>query len=87
MRDLDVEQGRLYDLLDRGCGLLLDRTGRLTVGGWSDRVDHIADPAAALDAPCVLLRPDGHVAWIGDDQHDLNAHLVRWFGAPSTDLA
>ena len=67
--------------------MLLDRTGRLTVEGWSDRVDHVADPAAALDAPCVLLRPDGHVAWIGDDQHDLNAHLVRWFGDPSANLA
>ena len=87
MRDIDVEQGRLYDLLDRGRGVLLDRTGRLTVEGWSDRVDHVADPAAALDAPCVLLRPDGHVAWIGDDQHDLNAHLVRWFGDPSANLA
>lgn len=86
MRDIDVAQGHLYDLLDRGRGLLLDRTARLTVAGWSDRVDHLADPTAALDAPCVLLRPDGHVVWIGDDQHDLNAHLVRWFGDPSADL-
>ncbi|HEU5025764.1 MAG TPA: rifampin monooxygenase [Spirillospora sp.] len=83
LRDLDLKQGRLYDLLHRGRGLLLDRTGRLTAGGWSDRVDHLADPAAALDVPCVLLRPDGHVAWIGDDQQDLNVHLSRWFGAPA----
>ncbi|MEV4538921.1 rifampin monooxygenase [Asanoa sp. NPDC049518] len=81
--DLDVMQGRLYDLLHHGRGLLLDRTGRLAVGGWSDRVDHLADPTAALDAPCVLLRPDGHVAWIGDDQRDLNDHLSRWFGQPA----
>ncbi|GAB3084009.1 rifampin monooxygenase [Micromonospora schwarzwaldensis] len=80
--DLDVRQGRLYDLLHDGRGLLLDRTGRLTVGGWSDRVDHLGDPAAALDHPGVLLRPDGHVAWVGDDQRDLDAHLSRWFGAP-----
>lgn len=80
--DLDVEQGRLYDLLHRGRGLLLDRTGRLTAGGWSDRVDHLSDPTAALDAPAVLLRPDGHVAWIGDDQRDLGEHLARWFGTP-----
>lgn len=82
MRDIDVKQGRLYDLLHRGRGLLLDRTARLTAGGWSDRVDHLADATAALDAPCVLLRPDGHVAWIGDDQQDLDAHLARWFGTP-----
>ncbi|MFI7281820.1 rifampin monooxygenase [Micromonospora chersina] len=83
MPDLDLKQGNLYGLLHRGRGLLLDRTERLTAGGWSDRVDHLADPTAALDAPCVLLRPDGHVAWVGDDQRDLDAHLSRWFGEPS----
>ncbi|GIJ61218.1 rifampin monooxygenase [Virgisporangium aurantiacum] len=86
LRDIDVTQGRLYDLLHRGRGLLLDRTGRLTVGGWSDRVDQLADPAAALDVPCVLLRPDGHVAWVGDDQRDLDGHLSRWFGRPAEGL-
>ncbi|MEV4760118.1 rifampin monooxygenase [Micromonospora sp. NPDC049559] len=83
LRDIDVRQGRLYGLLHRGRGLLLDRTERLTVGGWSDRVDHLADPTAVLDVPCVLLRPDGHVAWIGDDQQDLDDHLSRWFGRPA----
>ena len=81
--DIDVRHGRLYDLLHRGRGLLLDRTGRLTAGGWSDRVDHLGDPTAALDVPAVLLRPDGHVAWIGDDQQDLDEHLARWFGKPA----
>ncbi|MFC9469649.1 FAD-dependent monooxygenase [Streptomyces coelicoflavus] len=81
LRDVDLAQGGLYARLHRGRGLLLDRTGRLTAGGWSDRVDHLADPTAALDVPCVLLRPDGHVAWVGDDQRDLDAHLSRWFGA------
>ncbi|MDC2956540.1 rifampin monooxygenase [Streptomyces gilvifuscus] len=83
LRDIELKQGRLYDRLHRGRGLLLDRTERLTVGGWSDRVDHLADPTAALDLPCVLLRPDGHIAWIGDDQQDLDAHLHRWFGKPT----
>ncbi|HEV7648567.1 MAG TPA: FAD-dependent oxidoreductase, partial [Actinophytocola sp.] len=46
------------------------------------RVDYLADPTAVLDVPCVLLRPDGHVAWIGDDQQDLDDHLSRWFGKP-----
>ncbi|MET8082265.1 rifampin monooxygenase [Streptomyces sp. NPDC005303] len=82
LRDIDLEQGHLYGLLHRGRGLLLDRTERLTVGGWSDRVDQLADPTAALDVPCVLLRPDGHVAWIGDEQQDLDDHLSRWFGRP-----
>ncbi|MEU4803813.1 rifampin monooxygenase [Actinosynnema sp. NPDC023587] len=82
--DIAVEHGRLYDLLHGGRGLLLDRTGRLAVGGWSDRVDHLADPTADLDVPCVLLRPDGHVAWVGDDQRDLDHHLSRWFGEPAT---
>jgi 2-polyprenyl-6-methoxyphenol hydroxylase-like FAD-dependent oxidoreductase len=80
LRDLDLKRGRLYGLLHRGRGLLLDRTERLTAGGWSDRVDHLADPTAPLDVPCVLLRPDGHVAWIGDDQRELDGHLGRWFG-------
>ena len=83
LRDIDVAQGHLYDLLHRGHGLLLDRTARLTVGGWADRVDYLADPTAALDVPCVLLRPDGHVAWIGEDQQDLEDHLSRWFGKPA----
>lgn len=86
LRDIEVRQGRLYDLLHRGRSLLLDRTERLTVGGWSDRVDYLADPTAALAAPCVLLRPDGHVAWVGDDQQDLDDHLSRWLGKPVSSL-
>ena len=80
LRDIQVQGGQLYGLLHRGRGLLLDRTERLSVGGWSDRVDYLADSTAALDVPCVLLRPDGHVAWIGDDQQDLEDQLSRWFG-------
>lgn len=78
--DIAVGQGRLYDHLHGGRGLVLDRTGHLSVGGWSDRVDLITDPAAASDVPAVLLRPDGHVAWTGEDQQDLDEHLTRWFG-------
>jgi hypothetical protein len=78
--DIDVGPGRVYGLLQRGRGLLLDRTERLTVDGWSDRVDYLADSTAAIDVPGLLLRPDGYVAWIGDDQQDLDDHLCRWFG-------
>ncbi|WP_285106908.1 rifampin monooxygenase [Promicromonospora sp. MEB111] len=79
--DVGLRQGRLYELLRTGRGLLLDRTGRLTVDGWADRVDHVVDADAALDVPAVLLRPDGHVAWVGADQQDLLDQVRRWFGA------
>ena len=71
-----------YGLMHGGRGLLLDQTGRLSVAGWADRVDHVVDVSEELDTPAVLLRPDGHVAWIGDDQQDLLNQLPRWFGAP-----
>lgn len=81
MRDVQLGRGRLYELMHAGRGLLLDRTGRLSSTDWADRVDHVVDVDAALDVPAVLLRPDGHVAWVGDDQGDLVDHLSRWFGA------
>lgn len=81
LRDVPLKQGRLYELLRTGRGLLLDQTGGLSVDGWADRVDHIAEVSEELDVPALLLRPDGHVAWIGDDQHDLRTHLGKWFGA------
>ena len=73
--------------MHRGHGLLVDRSERLTVDDWSDRVDYLADPTAALEVPAVLIRPDGYLAWIGDDQQDLDDHLSRWFGMPATDVA
>lgn len=83
-RDIETKQGDLYSHLHHGRGLLLDRTDRLTVDGWSDRVDHLTDPTAAIDAPGILLRPDGHIAWLGNNQQDLNTHLTRWFGNPAS---
>ncbi|WP_324604524.1 rifampin monooxygenase [Streptomyces sp. NRRL F-525] len=81
LRDVKLKQGRLYELMHGGRGLLLDQTGRLSVTGWADRVDYVVDVSEELDAPAVLLRPDGHVAWVGDDQEDLFSRLPRWFGA------
>jgi rifampicin monooxygenase len=81
MRDVDLSQARLYELMHGGRGLLVDQTGRLSVAGWADRVDHVVDVSEELDVPAVLLRPDGHVAWIGEDQQDLLDRLPRWFGA------
>ncbi|UKY47443.1 rifampin monooxygenase [Streptomyces inhibens] len=82
MRDIGLKRGRLYELLHGGRGLLLDQTGRLSVEGWADRVDHVVDVSEELDVPAVLLRPDGHVAWAGEDQADLLSQIPRWFGAP-----
>jgi 2-polyprenyl-6-methoxyphenol hydroxylase-like FAD-dependent oxidoreductase len=82
MRDVGLKRGRLYELMHGGRGLLLDQTGRLSVAGWAERVDHVVDVSEELDVPAVLLRPDGHVAWVGDDQQDLLSQLPKWFGAP-----
>jgi 2-polyprenyl-6-methoxyphenol hydroxylase-like FAD-dependent oxidoreductase len=81
MRDVGLKRGRLYELMHGGRGLLLDQTGRLSAAGWADRVDHVVDVSEELDVPAALLRPDGHVAWVGEDQQDLLGQLPRWFGA------
>ncbi|MCM2412640.1 FAD-dependent monooxygenase [Streptomyces sp. RKAG290] len=91
LRNVRLERGRLYERMHGGRGLLLDRTGRLTVAGWEDRVDHVVDVSGVgvgvgvgvgeeLDVPAVLLRPDGHVVWAGDDQQELLGRLPKWFG-------
>jgi hypothetical protein len=82
MRDVRLKRGRLYEQTHAGRGLLLDQTGRLSVADWADRVDHVVDVSGELDVPAVLLRPDGHVAWVGDDQQDLLGRLPEWFGDP-----
>jgi 2-polyprenyl-6-methoxyphenol hydroxylase-like FAD-dependent oxidoreductase len=82
LRDVGLKRGRLYALMHRGRGLLLDQTGRLSVDGWADRVDHVVDVSEELDVPAVLLRPDGHVAWAGEDQRELLGQMPRWFGTP-----
>ena len=81
MRDVGLKRGRLYGLMHGGRGLLLDQTGQLSAAGWADRVDYVADVSEELDVPAMLLRPDGHVAWVGEDQLDLLGQLPRWFGA------
>ncbi|MFF8833468.1 FAD-dependent monooxygenase [Streptomyces sp. NPDC015131] len=83
MPDVALERGRLYDLTHTGRGLLLDRTGRLAVPGWEDRIDHVVDGGDEVPAPAVLLRPDGHIVWTGEDGTGLLTAVTRWFGAPS----
>jgi rifampicin monooxygenase len=81
MRDIALTRGRLYALMHAGRGLLLDPAGRLSVEGWADRVDPVVDSSEELDVPALLLRPDGHVAWVGEDQEGLAGALRTWFGA------
>ncbi|MFI6044949.1 rifampin monooxygenase [Nocardia sp. NPDC051321] len=81
LRDVNLKRGRLFELMHEGRGLLLDQTGRLSVAGWADRVDHVVDVSEELHVPAVLLRPDGYVAWVGEDQQELDGQLPTWFGA------
>ncbi|HET6296515.1 MAG TPA: rifampin monooxygenase [Kribbella sp.] len=81
LRDVELKQGHLYGLMRAGRGLLLDQTGGLSVAGWEDRIDHVVDTSDELTVPAALLRPDGHVAWVGENQQDLLTHLPKWFGA------
>ncbi|MFI0940482.1 FAD-dependent monooxygenase [Streptomyces sp. NPDC021020] len=83
MRDLPLPGGRLYERMRSGRGVLLDSTASLSVTGWSDRVDLVPTERALLPSPALLLRPDGHVAWLGTEQSALRAPLERWFGAPT----
>ncbi|WP_017975341.1 rifampin monooxygenase [Actinopolyspora halophila] len=80
MRDVGLKRGRLYESMRGGRGLLLDQTGALSVSGWADRVEHVVDVSEELDVPATLLRPDGHVAWVGADQRELSDRLAEWFG-------
>jgi 2-polyprenyl-6-methoxyphenol hydroxylase-like FAD-dependent oxidoreductase len=73
--------------------LNLDAPGGLVIAPWADRVRLIdaerpgaweLPVAGAVAAPAaVLIRPDGHVAWVGDGT-DAGLHdaLAAWFGPP-----
>ncbi|WP_149359355.1 rifampin monooxygenase [Lolliginicoccus suaedae] len=80
LRDIALGSGRLYECLHHGRGMLLDQAGTLSVSGWTGRVDRFVETSMEVDAPGVLLRPDGHIAWAGEDQHDLEQALRKWFG-------
>jgi len=99
MPDLDVvtADGRLrvFALLHDARPLLLNlsQPGAFDIGPWADRVrlvDARYDRAwelpvlGAVEAPAaVLVRPDGYVAWVGDEgSAGLTDALTRWFGPP-----
>ncbi|GAA5011993.1 FAD-dependent monooxygenase [Actinopolymorpha pittospori] len=88
---LDTRAGRtdLATLQTAGRGVLLDLTGADVVGeaaaGWADRVDIVAASCPARpELRAVLVRPDGHTAWVGTTDHDsvdgLGQALHHWHG-------
>lgn len=96
MPDLDIrvdgEVQRLFQRLHGGHPLLLRLNGaRAAHEGWADRVialDARYDGAWELPAigavpavDAVLIRPDGHVAWVSDGaDRGLTEALTTWFG-------
>lgn len=69
--------------------------GAFDINPWADRVQRIdAEYTATWDLPAiglvtapaaVLVRPDGYVAWVGDqNQPGLADALTMWFGPPAT---
>jgi 3-(3-hydroxy-phenyl)propionate hydroxylase len=101
MPDLDLVTPngprRVYSLLHDARPVLLDLggAGRFDITPWADRVQWIDagyDGAwelpviGAVTAPtAVLIRPDGYVAWVGDQSlTGLADALTRWFGPPAT---
>jgi hypothetical protein len=98
MPDLDLtvdgRSTRVFALLHEARGLLLNfgDAGRIDIAPWAERVKPVdADTASAWELPvigkiaapeAVLVRPDGHVAWVGEtnQQHGLREALTTWFG-------
>ncbi|MGH7650431.1 MAG: FAD-dependent monooxygenase [Gemmatimonadaceae bacterium] len=98
MPDLDLITAngvlRVYTLLHDARPVLInfgDR-GAIDIAGWAERVQLIdakyvgpweLPVIGAVTAPAaVLIRPDGYVAWVGDQrQLGLTDALTTWFGA------
>ncbi|SFW91826.1 FAD-dependent monooxygenase [Amycolatopsis australiensis] len=72
----------LAALLHPGRPVLLDLTGSLSA--WSPAVEVVPGTSLSdLDIAAVLLRPDGHVAWVGvpgSGDDGLAEALHRWMG-------
>ena len=97
MPDLDLITAngplRVFTLLHRARPVLLNlgAPGGFDITPWADRVQLIdaeyvgpwqLPVLGAVTAPtAVLIRPDGHVAWVGDQTHlGLTEALTTWFG-------
>ncbi|HEU5472967.1 MAG TPA: FAD-dependent monooxygenase [Actinophytocola sp.] len=78
---------RIAALLRRGRGVLLDLSGdgaalSVIAAPWADRVDTVAAVADGAGLPdSMLIRPDGHIVWVGP-RHGPETALRRWFGRP-----
>jgi 3-(3-hydroxy-phenyl)propionate hydroxylase len=101
MPDLDLVTAsgplRAFDLLHDARPVLLDlgAPGGLDITRWADRVRLIeAELVGTWELPvvgavppptAVLIRPDGHVAWVGEHtEAGLTDALATWFGSPSS---
>jgi 3-(3-hydroxy-phenyl)propionate hydroxylase len=100
MPDLDLVTAngplRVFTLLHDARPVLLNlgEAGGVDINQWADRVQlidakHVGSwelpVVGAVPAPtAVLIRPDGHVAWVGDHTHaGLPEALTTWFGLPT----
>ncbi|MDT5011244.1 MAG: hypothetical protein QOH57_2861 [Mycobacterium sp.] len=97
--DLVTAEGpvRVFTLLHDARPVLLDfgKLGRFDFEAQQPRIqvveaEHVAvwelPVLGAVGAPhAVLIRPDGHVAWVSDDMTDagLTDALTSWFGSPA----
>jgi len=78
---LNLGASGALDLASSGWAARVQRVDAQYAGGWELPVlGGVVAPAA------VLIRPDGHVAWVGDGTEEgLRDALARWFGAPGPD--
>jgi 3-(3-hydroxy-phenyl)propionate hydroxylase len=100
MPDLDLVTAsgplRVFTLLHNARPVLLNlgEPGRVDITPWADRIQLIDATYAgvwelpalgAVSAPnAVLIRPDGYVAWVGEQtQAGLVEALSAWFGPPN----
>jgi 3-(3-hydroxy-phenyl)propionate hydroxylase len=99
MPDLDVVTAsgprRVFSFLHKAQPVLLNLGSprAIDIAPWSDRVQYSdATYAGTWELPvlgevaapaAVLIRPDGHVAWVGDGTpQGLTEALTTWFGTP-----
>jgi 2-polyprenyl-6-methoxyphenol hydroxylase-like FAD-dependent oxidoreductase len=100
MPDLELRTAtgpvRVFTLLHDAQPVLLDlgQPGVIDITAWADRIRLVqADYGGSWELPvrgevkapvAVLIRPDGHVAWVGEGSAaGLTDALTRWFGPPA----